>query len=417
MSERVVGGTLESGLPVARKRAMTAQQAAGLAWEAEVLAAARHPGVVELLAVERHDDQTPELVTAYVGTHSIATCGPLPPARAAAVLESLAATVADLHAMGIAHRRIEPTHVLLGAGGRPVLCGFSGASVRNRTGPQTSPIPPEFADPVISPTPAFASATDVFGLGALLAFMIRGGGRCRPPTGHRRLPAALARVKEANRRRALLRLADRAMSPEPGLRPTARTIAERLHDVAPPAPLADATPDPPPPALPPALTGRSVPWSKIVVGAGVVATAVVALSVLTAPGRVEVTSPAAAPATTTTTTAGAAPATTAPEPVPAIVDGNIVAVGDDRYQVGGPGDQVLLGDWDCDGAQTAALFRPSSGDVFVFDAWATPGHALTVRSMARMAGGVRAVADDPDGDGCPMLVVETAAGERVEVDS
>jgi hypothetical protein len=63
------------------------------------------------------------------------------------------------------------------------------------------------------------------------------------------------------------------------------------------------------------------------------------------------------------------------------------------------------------------LFRPSSGDVFVFDAWATPGHALTVRSMARMAGGVRAVADDPDGDGCPMLVVETAAGERVEVDS
>jgi hypothetical protein len=397
---------------------MTAQQAASLAWEAEVLAAARHPGVVELLEVERRDDQTPELVTTYVGTHSIATSGPLPPARAAAVLASLAATVADLHAMGITHRRIEPTHVLLGRGGRPVLCGFSGASVRNRTGPPTSPIPPEFADPALAPTPFFASAADVFGLGALLAFMIRGGGRCRPPTGRRRLPRALARVREANRRRALLRLAERAMSAEPGLRPTARTIAERLHDVAPlapPDPLADATPDPPPPALPPAPTGRSVPWSKIAVGAGVVAMAVVALSVLTAPGRVEVTSPAAAPATTTT--AGAAPATTAPEPVPAIVDGNIVGVGDDRYQVGGPGDQVLLGDWDCDGAQTAALFRPSSGDVFVFDAWATPGHALTVRSMARMAGGVRAVADDPDGDGCPVLVVQTAAGERVEVDS
>jgi hypothetical protein len=397
---------------------MTAQQAASLAWEAEVLAAARHPGIVELLDVDRHDDQAPELVTAYVGTHSIATCGPLPPARAAAVLASLAATVADLHAMGISHSRIEPTHVLLGAGGRPVLCGFSGASVRNRTGPPTSAIPPEFADPALSPTPVFAPAADVFGLGALLAFMIRGGGRCRPPTGHRRLPAALARIREANRRRALLRLAERAMSAEPGLRPTARAIAERLHDVAPLAPLAplaDAMPDPPPPALPRAPTARPIPWSKVAVGTGVLATAVIALSALTAPGRDEVASPAAAPATTTG--AGSAPATTAPEPVPAIIDGNIVAVGDDRYQVGGPGDQVLVGDWDCDGAQSAALFRPSSGDLFVFDAWATPGHALTVRSMTRMTGGVRAVADDLDGDGCPVLVVETADGERIEVDS
>jgi hypothetical protein len=155
----------------------------------------------------------------------------------------------------------------------------------------------------------------------------------------------------------------------------------------------------------------------VLVGGCALAILVLAISVLTAPRRFDIASPAAAPETsapagTTTTTTSARP-----ELVPAIVGDNLVQIGDDRFEVGGPGDQILLGDWDCDGAETVALFRPASGDVFVFDDWATPGQALTVRSMARTPGGTHALADDPDDDGCPALVIETAVGERIEVES
>jgi hypothetical protein len=40
------------------------------------------------------------------------------------------------------------------------------------------------------------------------------------------------------------------------------------------------------------------------------------------------------------------------------------------FALGRPGDVVLFGDWDCDGRDTPALYRPSSGTVHQFDRWA-----------------------------------------------
>jgi hypothetical protein len=51
------------------------------------------------------------------------------------------------------------------------------------------------------------------------------------------------------------------------------------------------------------------------------------------------------------------------------VDGAVVQPA--PSDVGEPGDQVALGDWDCDGSASAAL-RPPTGDVFVF-LWAESG--------------------------------------------
>ena len=52
-------------------------------------------------------------------------------------------------------------------------------------------------------------------------------------------------------------------------------------------------------------------------------------------------------------------------------DGPIV-----RFDLGRPGDQLLLGDWTCRGRAVPALYRPQTGDVFLFSDWAPPGPSL-----------------------------------------
>ncbi|MGH9119270.1 MAG: hypothetical protein ACRD0A_15730, partial [Acidimicrobiales bacterium] len=167
MSDRVVGGVDGQGRAVARKRASTAAQRASLEWEAAALAAAGHPGVVDLLDVEPES-----LTTAYAGTHSLATGPPLTAERIMALGAAVAATVADLHSLGIVHGRVDPSHVVLGPDGRPLLCGFSGTTLAGRAGPPTSPTVHGFADPRLrsgDPTPP---AADVYAIGAVLRFLL-----------------------------------------------------------------------------------------------------------------------------------------------------------------------------------------------------------------------------------------------------
>jgi hypothetical protein len=44
-----------------------------------------------------------------------------------------------------------------------------------------------------------------------------------------------------------------------------------------------------------------------------------------------------------------------------------------RWRLGQAGDDAVLGDWDCDGRATPALYRPSTGEVFLFDGFAAAG--------------------------------------------
>ena len=45
-----------------------------------------------------------------------------------------------------------------------------------------------------------------------------------------------------------------------------------------------------------------------------------------------------------------------------------VSVDGVRYPVGAPGDQVAVGDWDCDGIATVAVVQPG-GRVYLFEDW------------------------------------------------
>jgi len=51
------------------------------------------------------------------------------------------------------------------------------------------------------------------------------------------------------------------------------------------------------------------------------------------------------------------------------------------YQLGVATDQAVLGDWDCDGRATPGVYRPDSGEAFVFDGWASAGHEVPARPI------------------------------------
>lgn len=47
-----------------------------------------------------------------------------------------------------------------------------------------------------------------------------------------------------------------------------------------------------------------------------------------------------------------------------------------HYGLGQPGDEVELGDWDCDGVATPLLRRPSTGEAWRYDGWPTADHPV-----------------------------------------
>lgn len=380
----------------------------GAAREAEVLVAARHPGVVEVAAWLADEDR---LVLRWVGSRTLADHRPVP-AEAARIAASLAATVADLHVLGIRHGRITPSRVVLDVGGRPVLCGFGGAALAGEDGP----------------TPA----DDVAGLGQVLRSLVGPDAELEPIPERRLGP--LPRWGGALRR-TLLTLADHATHDEPSRRPTARALAASLAALAPvPTDDVDARPSPraallaawadrrrPRPgrpdrgADPEEGAGRSrVALAVAATGAGLVAFAVT--SILREPASPS-GPPAARPQAAAAVPPTAAACASLPADLPAVdhdgdgcpspvrVEGGVVEVDGVRYGVGEPGDVLAVGDWDCDGTATVAAVRPSTGEVFVFDGWGE----LTVPAVTTVPGAAGA-----EEGRCAVVVVD-AAGARTEV--
>ena len=189
-------GISTGGGALALKRSHDEADAARLEHEAAVLRMARHPGVVELVACERDESGAVTLATEFVGLHSLDTVSAMTVERAAAIVAAVASTLADLHEAGIVHGRVERSHILIGACGRPKLCGL-GASVIDGS------LPP---------------SVDVAGAGAVLRDLLA---HARDETWFR------------YRRRALMTLARQATDPEPGRRPPARRFAASIRDVVP----------------------------------------------------------------------------------------------------------------------------------------------------------------------------------------
>lgn len=92
--------------------------------EAEILGKLSHPGVVEVIDLHRGGDGATALHLEFVGSDNWATRPLTDPVARAGAGAALAAVVADLHDIGVAHRNLDGSHVLHGGDDRPVLCSF-----------------------------------------------------------------------------------------------------------------------------------------------------------------------------------------------------------------------------------------------------------------------------------------------------
>jgi hypothetical protein len=369
----MTGVEVRGGDAVVVKRAAGGDAAERLRREGERLARASHPGVVPLVRSAPCGDGW-ELVVAHRG-RPLAGLPRLAPGQIAAIVAGVAATLADLHEIGVVHGRLDASHVLVGDHGRAVLCGFAdgGGSAR--------------------------AEDDVAGVGRLVTELLGTDEQLEP------IPDRRWRARRWNgwERRALLLLADQATADEPQRRPTARRLAAAITEAIPAADLASASVDDPaePDAIEPFGPGADpasdLPRRRtLVLGLAVAGVVLAGLAVarLRSPDSVA--------------------DTPRDVEVAATVPGNIVVADGKRYRVGQEGDHLLVGDWGCDGQPTPAAFRPSTHEVFVFDRWTADGE-LSVEATATVAEGVLMIGARDD-HGCMTLSVETATGAAVPVE-
>ena len=167
--------------PAAVVRLVTAEQAADPHVRAEVAAARQVRTAFVAPVVDADlDGPVPWLAAEHVAGPSLAEVvqaqGPLPAAAASGmpgVLEvaaGLAAGLHDLHAVGVLHRNLSPSNVVLGADG-PKLTRYGTWNVAELTA-----VDPGFLAPEQVLGGDFGVASDVFILGAVLVFAAGGHG-------------------------------------------------------------------------------------------------------------------------------------------------------------------------------------------------------------------------------------------------
>ena len=127
MNHGIALGAAADGSPVIIKSGRR-ERATRLRREAAVLHAARHPRVVEVVSLVDEDDAI-ELALAQVPGRTLLDHPPLSAPDLATLFASLAATVADLHQVGVTHGNLGAEHLILDRDSRPTICGFGNGVV------------------------------------------------------------------------------------------------------------------------------------------------------------------------------------------------------------------------------------------------------------------------------------------------
>jgi eukaryotic-like serine/threonine-protein kinase len=203
----------------------------------EVSAARKVSGLYTALVVDADAEaELPWLATAYVAGPSLAEAveehGPLPAGSVRALAAGLAEGLAAIHAAGVVHRDLKPANVLLADDGPRVIdFGISRAvETTMLTLSRDSVIgSPGFLSPEQAEAGEIGPPSDVFSLGAVLAFAATGEG----PFGSGPTPALVYRV--VNREPDLAAvpeqirpLVERCLAKDPASRPTPAALLAEL---------------------------------------------------------------------------------------------------------------------------------------------------------------------------------------------
>ena len=338
--------------------------------------------------------------------------------QAGMTVAKLASTVADLHQLGLVHGRIDPSHVLLGPAGRPVLCGFTGGGAEGDIPPEGPGAIAEFRDPLAHVGAPLSTTTDVYALGTLLRVLAIGEEPTpsRSPNGGSPSSAAVLGTATCavpfSRWPINARTRSRCGGPQrDGSRPTSKRCCHTWPQRGCAAGDTDAVAAGPRPPTARRLTLGAAAVGLVLVFWGVASTRSNDTTAATPSPPIS----SAAPSVESSTEPKVAPSTSPTKHTSdvTLVGDRIVSVDGHQFAVGDPGDRVVLGDWNCDGEPTAALARPSTGSVYVFDRWPVVGVEATAEPITTVIGAVDVRAEER-GD-CTALFAVRADGSESEV--
>ncbi|MGW2304611.1 protein kinase domain-containing protein [Streptomyces sp. NPDC001809] len=193
------------------------------------------PGVARLVDADP-DAASPWLATEYVPgpslAEAVARSGPLPVATVRALGSALASALSEVHRVKVLHRDLKPANVLLGRAG-PKLIDFGIAQAFEATALTSTGLvvgSPGFMSPEhLAGSRAVVPASDVFCLGAVLAFAASGRG----PFQDDEMAAVVYRIIRADADltgvpEELRPVVERCLRLDPAERPTAAEMASLL---------------------------------------------------------------------------------------------------------------------------------------------------------------------------------------------
>jgi eukaryotic-like serine/threonine-protein kinase len=209
--------------------------------EARGAAQIEHPNVVRIHEINQHSGWwyiAMEMVDGENLKQMVKAAGPLPPARACPIIADAATALAVAHELGIVHRDVKPTNLMITRGGRCKLTDFGLVRLSDPNDPfdftDRSVGTPKFVAPELIRRKDPTSAVDVYSLGTTLYYALTG----KPPyvgktileilNQHLDAPVPDVREHAPDCPESLALLIQRTMAKDPAERPTAADLAASL---------------------------------------------------------------------------------------------------------------------------------------------------------------------------------------------
>ncbi len=201
-----------------------------------------HPNIVGVLQVGETESGCPYLVMQYHRRGSIEADirrrGGLPLREVLRLGVKMAGALETAHLAGILHRDVKPGNILVTDFGEPALCDFGIAHFKGAFTTSTGVFTgsPAFTAPEILAGKPASRSSDVYGLGATLFAALTGHAAFERRSGEQLIAQFLRiagesapNLRDSNIPDDVASAVERAMSPDPDLRPSTVAFAEQLR--------------------------------------------------------------------------------------------------------------------------------------------------------------------------------------------